>query len=205
MAVWALSRLAPQRFRALRAVHAAIPIPPCEASGWEWRREPAVLLRPRLSAQTLARAACCQGVADRRNGPRRGQNRPSCRARLRDGPVLRRSRKRRASQGAARHHASAAFDPARTGSRSGARALSRRDRELSSLEWIGYLSTVGVYGHQEGRWVDETTPPKPNSARTEARVEAEQAWLAFGQATGVPCRSSGWPAFMAPAAACSTS
>ncbi len=57
---------------------------------------------------------------------------------------------------------------------------------LHSLEWIGYLSTVGVYGHQEGNWVDENTPPKPNSARTEARVEAEQAWLAFGAEIGVP-------------------
>jgi nucleoside-diphosphate-sugar epimerase len=57
---------------------------------------------------------------------------------------------------------------------------------LPSLEWIGYLSTVGVYGDQEGRWVDESTPPRPNSARTEARVEAEQAWLAFGEEIGVP-------------------
>ena len=46
---------------------------------------------------------------------------------------------------------------------------------LPGLEWIGYLSTVGVYGDQGGRWVDETAPPKPNSARTEARVEAEKA------------------------------
>lgn len=57
---------------------------------------------------------------------------------------------------------------------------------LSSLEWIGYLSTVGVYGDQEGGWVDESVPPKPNSTRTDARVEAEQAWLRFGQETGVP-------------------
>jgi nucleoside-diphosphate-sugar epimerase len=57
---------------------------------------------------------------------------------------------------------------------------------LPSLRWIGYLSTVGVYGHQGGRWVDETTPPKPNSARTEARVEAERAWLDFGRETGIP-------------------
>ena len=56
---------------------------------------------------------------------------------------------------------------------------------LSSLEWIGYLSTVGVYGDQEGRWVDEDTPTKPNSARTEARAEAEKAWLAFGEEAGV--------------------
>jgi nucleoside-diphosphate-sugar epimerase len=57
---------------------------------------------------------------------------------------------------------------------------------LPSLEWIGYLSTVGVYGDQEGGWVDESVPPKPNSTRTDARVEAEQAWLRFGQETGVP-------------------
>jgi nucleoside-diphosphate-sugar epimerase len=63
-----------------------------------------------------------------------------------------------------------------------------RDRiaALPSLEWIGYLSTVGVYGDQEGNWVDESTSPRPNSARTEARVEAEQAWLAFGAEIGVP-------------------
>jgi uncharacterized protein YbjT (DUF2867 family) len=58
--------------------------------------------------------------------------------------------------------------------------------KLGSLEWIGYLSTVGVYGDQQGRWVDETTDPKPNSARTEARVKAEQAWLDFGKEIDVP-------------------
>ncbi len=57
---------------------------------------------------------------------------------------------------------------------------------LSSLEWIGYLSTVGVYGDQEGGWVDESTRPNPNSARANARVEAERAWLEFGGETGVP-------------------
>lgn len=57
---------------------------------------------------------------------------------------------------------------------------------LRSLQWVGYLSTVGVYGDQGGRWVNEDTPPKPNSARTEARVEAEKAWLAFGEETSVP-------------------
>jgi nucleoside-diphosphate-sugar epimerase len=56
---------------------------------------------------------------------------------------------------------------------------------LPSLEWVGYLSTVGVYGHQEGRWVDEMTKPKPNNARTVARVETEQAWLELGAETGV--------------------
>lgn len=57
---------------------------------------------------------------------------------------------------------------------------------LPELAWIGYLSTVGVYGDQEGRWIDETTRPRPNSARTEARVAVEQAWLDFGKESGVP-------------------
>ena len=57
---------------------------------------------------------------------------------------------------------------------------------LGTLEWIGYLSTVGVYGDQQGRWVDERTEPKPNSERTEARVKAEAEWLAFGEEIGVP-------------------
>ena len=57
---------------------------------------------------------------------------------------------------------------------------------LPSLEWAGYLSTVGVYGDQEGGWVDESTAPNPNSARAGARVAAEQDWLQFGRETGVP-------------------
>lgn len=58
--------------------------------------------------------------------------------------------------------------------------------KLKTLEWIGYLSTVGVYGDQQGNWVSEETVPKPNSARTEARVVAEQDWLDFGEKIGVP-------------------
>ncbi len=58
--------------------------------------------------------------------------------------------------------------------------------QLGTLQWIGYLSTVGVYGDQGGAWVDETTQPKPNSERTEARVEAEAAWLRFVEEIQVP-------------------
>lgn len=52
----------------------------------------------------------------------------------------------------------------------------------SSLTWIGYLSTVGVYGDHGGAWVDETTPPAPISERGQRRVEAERAWLALDSA-----------------------
>ncbi|MEO1719081.1 MAG: SDR family oxidoreductase [Pseudomonadota bacterium] len=50
-------------------------------------------------------------------------------------------------------------------------------READQLEWIGYLSTVGVYGDHDGNWVDETTVCRPVSKRSIARVAAEQQWL----------------------------
>ena len=52
-----------------------------------------------------------------------------------------------------------------------------------NLRWIGYLSTVGVYGDTGGGWVDEDTPPNPRQERTIRRVHAERAWLAFGAET----------------------
>ena len=55
---------------------------------------------------------------------------------------------------------------------------------LSDLAWVGYLSTVGVYGDHKGAWVDEDTPVKPISERSLRRVQAERAWLDFRAATG---------------------
>ena len=49
------------------------------------------------------------------------------------------------------------------------------------LDWVGYLSTTAVYGHHDGAWVDETTPPAPSTPRGAARLAAEQAWSALGQ------------------------
>jgi nucleoside-diphosphate-sugar epimerase len=54
----------------------------------------------------------------------------------------------------------------------------------SRIGWIGYLSTIGVYGDQSGAWIDEATPAAPRSARSKIRVEAEAAWLALGAARG---------------------
>lgn len=48
------------------------------------------------------------------------------------------------------------------------------------LRWIGYLSTIGVYGDHKGAWVDETTPVNATSPRSVHRAAAERAWLAFG-------------------------
>lgn len=56
---------------------------------------------------------------------------------------------------------------------------------LGDLEWLGYLSTVGVYGNHDGAWVDEETPPNPSSERGKRRLHAEAAWRDFGAAHGV--------------------
>jgi nucleoside-diphosphate-sugar epimerase len=55
---------------------------------------------------------------------------------------------------------------------------------LTSLRWVGYLSTVGVYGGSDGAWVDESMAPEPRNSRAKARVVAEEEWLEFGREAG---------------------
>jgi dTDP-4-dehydrorhamnose reductase len=55
---------------------------------------------------------------------------------------------------------------------------------LGALAWIGYLSSIGVYGDVKGGWVDETTAPRPISERSLRRLHAERQWQAFAHATG---------------------
>jgi nucleoside-diphosphate-sugar epimerase len=50
---------------------------------------------------------------------------------------------------------------------------------VSAAEWLGYLSTTGVYGNRDGGWVDEDTPPAPQSERARRRVQAEGDWRDF--------------------------
>ena len=54
----------------------------------------------------------------------------------------------------------------------------------SSIRWIGYLSTIGVYGDHDGAWIDESTPPDPKSERSRMRLAVEEAWLALGMIAG---------------------
>ncbi|MDK3017736.1 SDR family oxidoreductase [Pseudodonghicola flavimaris] len=46
------------------------------------------------------------------------------------------------------------------------------------LDWVGYLSTTGVYGDHGGGWVDEETPLTPSTRRGQQRVAAEAGWAA---------------------------
>lgn len=57
---------------------------------------------------------------------------------------------------------------------------------MPRLQWISYLSTVGVYGDHHGRWVDEETECKPVSDRSVERVAAEKAWMDVSAQTGIP-------------------
>lgn len=54
------------------------------------------------------------------------------------------------------------------------------------LEWLGYLSTTGVYGDTGGGWVDENTPRNPATARGQLRVAAEDAWLELFTKHAIP-------------------
>ena len=51
--------------------------------------------------------------------------------------------------------------------------------KIESLEWIGYLSTTGVYGDRAGEWVDESAELAPSGERGRRRVAAEAAWFAL--------------------------
>lgn len=50
----------------------------------------------------------------------------------------------------------------------------------ANLNWVGYLSTTGVYGDHQGGWVDEDTPLAPSTKRGQQRVMAERQWQALG-------------------------
>lgn len=57
---------------------------------------------------------------------------------------------------------------------------------MPNLEWIGYLSTVGVYGDHDGAWIDETSECRPVSARSRLRLATEKLWQALGKEIDLP-------------------
>jgi hypothetical protein len=57
---------------------------------------------------------------------------------------------------------------------------------MPDLRWMGYLSTVGVYGDHGGAWVDEESECRPASARSKARLAAENAWQALAEKERLP-------------------
>lgn len=59
--------------------------------------------------------------------------------------------------------------------------------EAPDLRWIGYFSTTGVYGDRGGAWVGEESPASPVSARSRARLAAEQEWQSLAAERGIEC------------------
>ncbi|SMH33064.1 Nucleoside-diphosphate-sugar epimerase [Mesorhizobium australicum] len=57
---------------------------------------------------------------------------------------------------------------------------------MPALRWIGYLSTVGVYGNHDGAWIDETAECRPRPGRSDNRLEAEKEWSDLARQRGVP-------------------
>ena len=52
-------------------------------------------------------------------------------------------------------------------------------------DWIGYLSTTGVYGDRQGRWVTEKSRLAAQSTEGARRVGAERDWLQTGAGMGL--------------------
>jgi nucleoside-diphosphate-sugar epimerase len=68
----------------------------------------------------------------------------------------------------------AALDATASTHRAGILACTRRTR-------LVYISTTGVYGDCEGRWIDENDPLRARTARAKRRVGAESRLIAWGR------------------------
>jgi nucleoside-diphosphate-sugar epimerase len=65
-------------------------------------------------------------------------------------------------------------------------------------DWVGYLSTTGVYGDREGRWAFETSPLSARSIEGARRVRAERDWLEVGRGMGLTAQVFRLPGIYGP-------
>lgn len=65
-------------------------------------------------------------------------------------------------------------------------------------DWIGYLSTTGVYGDAEGRWVDEASPRNAHSLEGARRAAAEKDWFQIGRGMGLTVTAFRLPGIYGP-------
>ncbi len=74
--------------------------------------------------------------------------------------------------------------------------LSTLGKQLKSksLQWVGYLSTTGVYGDCNGAWVTELDTPQPKQQRSKRRLACEKAW----QESGLPIQILRLPGIYGP-------
>lgn len=52
----------------------------------------------------------------------------------------------------------------------------KRSALAGKLNWIGYISSTGVYGDRNGAWVDEEAEVRPENLKTKLRAAAESEW-----------------------------
>ena len=65
-------------------------------------------------------------------------------------------------------------------------------------DWIGYVSTTGVYGDRGGRWVFEDGALNAATLEAARRVRAEREWLDVGRGMGLTVQVFRLPAIYGP-------
>lgn len=65
-------------------------------------------------------------------------------------------------------------------------------------DWIGYLSTTGVYGDRAGRWVTEASPLAAQSVEGARRAAAERDWRQVGRGMGLTITAFRLPGIYGP-------
>jgi len=76
-------------------------------------------------------------------------------------------------------HILSCIPPDKNGNDPVLRSLKNKLKSLS-LEWVGYLSTTGVYGNTKGDWVSEINEPNPFQKRSYKRLNCEKEWIESG-------------------------
>ena len=76
-------------------------------------------------------------------------------------------------------HVLSCIPPDKNGNDPVLRSLRNQLKSLS-LEWVGYLSTTGVYGNTKGDWVSEINKPNPFQNRSYKRLNCEKEWIESG-------------------------
>ncbi|WP_131795360.1 SDR family oxidoreductase [Fluoribacter gormanii] len=55
-----------------------------------------------------------------------------------------------------------------------------------NIQWLGYLSSTGVYGDHHGAWVTEESDSRAAGAQAKLRLVAENNWMVFARTQGIP-------------------
>ena len=57
---------------------------------------------------------------------------------------------------------------------------------VKNIQWIGYLSSTGVYGDHQGLWVDESSTPIALGGLGKLRLATENEWRSFTEPHQLP-------------------